>query len=264
MARLRTETLQHLSFGRQTSSSLVMGGGCRVAGACELVNTSDQDTFVRTVPVLATNLRDRLGAPIRDMPVMRTIPSGSTVSLPMRLKLHRQTPPGEYTVAVMLGDDRQEFVVQVPERRRLRLLQSQLTLLGEPRAKLTQPLGLTNQGNVPIAVGKLGAVILEELDGVCRSFQASLRGAGNKGYEPFLDALVAELASTRVDMLRVRLLDNGGEIAPGETRSLPLEFHLPGDLKPGRRYFGQLNVGPQVVALQVTTLGQDPELRNIK
>ncbi|MGF1520460.1 MAG: hypothetical protein ACFCVB_22055 [Nodosilinea sp.] len=264
MTRLRNEALQYLSWGGQTSSPLVMGGGCRVAGACELVNASDQDMFVRSVPVLATDLRDRLGAPIRAMPVMRTIPAGSTVSLPMRLKLHRQTPPGEYTVAVRLGGDRQEFVVQVPERRRLRLAQSQLALVGEPKAKLTQPLGLTNLGNVPLAVGKLGAVILEESGGVCRSVQSSLRGAGNKGYEPFLDALVAELASTRVDMLRVRLLDDGGDLAPGETRALPLEFHLPGDLKPGRRYFGQLNIGPQAVALQVTTLGQDPETRDIK
>ena len=258
MTKLRTGTIQNLSFGK--TLPIVIEGNQRIAGAYQLINTTDQDVFVRTVPVLANDLRGRLGAAIREMRVMRTIPAGSVVSVPMRLKLHRQTPPGEYTVTAMLGDERREFLVEVKERCQIRLDSSQLTLVGEPNAKLTQLIGLTNLGNVPFKIGKLGAVILEELGGVCRGVQASLRSTGTQGYESFLNALVAELASTRVDMLRVRLSSEGlTEIPPGETRSISLEFHLPRDLKLGRRYFGQLNLGTQVINLHVTVQGKSPE-----
>ncbi len=257
MTKLKTGAIQNLSFGQM--SPTVMGGNRRIGGGYELINTADQDVFVKTVPVMADALRDRRGEPLREMLVMRNIPAGSTVALPMRIKLHRQTPPGDYAVAVMLGDERQEFTVQVQEHRQIRLDMSQLILEGKPKAKLTQPIGLTNLGNVPFKIGKLGAVILEESGGVCRGFQASLRAAGSEGYEPFLDALVAELANTRVDMLRVRLPGGATEIAPGETRSIPLEFHLPGDLKPGRRYFGQLDLDSEVINLQVITQGKSSD-----
>lgn len=261
MRKLKTGAVENLSFGQLLP--VAMGADRRLSGSYELINNTDQDVFVRTVPVSAQDLCDRRGEQIREMPVMRNIPAGSMVSLPMRLRLHRQTPPGQYTVAAMLGDECREFEVQVQERRQIRLDPFQIILEGEPKAKLTQPVGLTNLGNVPFAVGKLGAVILEESGGVCRGVQASLRATGSEGYEPFLNALVAELASTRVDMLRVRLLEGPTEIAPGETRAIPLEFHLPGDLKPGRRYFGQLELGTGAINLQVTALGQPPDYPQI-
>ncbi len=254
MARLKTEAMSNLTWGNPLP--LVMGQGRRAVGVCEVVNPTDRDVFVRQVPVWSDQLRDRHGAPLRDISLMRMVPAGSTVSLPLRLRLHPQTPPGEYTVAIMLGDERREVQVQVPERRQMRLATTRLSLVGEPRARLVQPLGISNQGNVPLQIGRLGAVILEESGGLCRSVQTSLRSSGDKGYQPFLDHLVAEFAQTRVDMLRVRLLEEVDSIAPGETRTLPLEFHLPSDLRPGRRYFGRLDMEDQTIQIQVTAQGR--------
>lgn len=255
MARLRaTEATSNLSWGK--TPPLVMGGGRRAMGVCEVVNPTDRDVFVRKVPVWSDQLCDRHGAPLREVSLMRTIPAGSTASLPLHLRLHPQTPPGEYTVAVMLGEDRREVQVQVPERCQMRLATTRLSLMGEPRAKLVQSLGVTNQGNIPLPIGRLGAIILEEAGGLCRSVQTSLRSSGDQGYQPFLDHLVAEFAKTRVEMLRVRLLEGVATIAPGVTCTLPLEFHLPSDLKPGRRYFGRLDLGDQTLQVQVTAQGQ--------
>lgn len=254
MARLRTEAMSSLSWG--STPSLVMGAGRRAIGVCEVVNPTDRDIFIRQVPMWSDQLRDRNGAPLRKVSLMRTVPAGSTVSLPMRLKLHPQTPPGEYTVAVMLGNERREMQVQVPERQQLRLATTRLSLVGEPRARVVQPLEIANRGNVPLQIGRLGSVILEESGGLCRSVQTSLRSSGDQGYQPFLDKLVAEFAQTRVDMLRVRLLEAVDAIAPGETRTLPLEFHFPPDLKPGRRYFGRLDLRNHTVQIQLTAQGR--------
>lgn len=254
MARLGANPINGLSFG-ETPIALA-GSPRRLSGTCEMRNTSDADVFLWTVPVVNSQLRDRSGATLRDIPVMRAIPAGGAAVFPLRLKLDPLTPPGEYALTLALGDERKEVIVQVPEHQQLRIEPLQINLVGEPKAKLTQSFVVTNRGNVSVTLQKLGAVILEEDGGVCRSVQASLRAKGNDGYEPFLDALVAELATTRVDMLRVGVPDDTPAILPGESRSVTLDFHLPGDLTPGRRYFGQLAIASYVLNVQVTALAK--------
>lgn len=244
------DSLKHVTFGKMPT--ILAGGARRVAGACEMQNSSQDDVFLWAVPAKSSTLRDPFGAVISEIPVMQTIPAGGSISLPLQLKLSRQTPPGEHTITLMLGDEERQMVVHVAENMQLRVEPAMVRLVGAAKAKLSKTLVVTNLGNVSAAIDRLGAVILEEDGGMCRSVQASLRAKGAEGYEPFLDALVAELATTRVDMLRVGVPDDVSEIPPGESRSIALEFHLPGDLTPGRRYFGQLAIGSGVIDVQVT------------
>ncbi len=253
MTSIGNETGKGLSFG--SVSAMLCGNARRVAGSCEMINTSDQDVFLWTVPVINSELRDVFGATVREVPIMRAIPAGGSATFPLRLKLDGLTPPGEYAITLALGEEQKEFVVQVPESTRIKIEPSQLTLIGELKAKIAKTLVVTNLGNVGFTVGKLGAVILEEDGGVCRSVQSSLRSQGAKGYQSFLDALVAELATTRVDMLRVGVPDDTPEIPPGESQMITLEFHLPGDLTAGRSYFGQLAIENTGIDLQVRALG---------
>ncbi len=246
------ELLNRLTFG--AASAQLCGSTRRVAGSCEMVNTSDQDIFLWEVPVVNSDLRDPFGSTIRKIPIMRAIPAGQSITLPLRLKLDSLTPPGEYVMTLALGESQKEFVVQIPEQTRLRIEPSRLILAGEPKAKITQTVVVTNLGNVRFALSRLGAVILEEDGGICRSVQSSLRSKGSEGYQAFLDALVAELATTRVDMLRVGMADDAPGVDPGESQAISLEFHLPGDITPGRSYFGFLSIENTGIDLQVRGL----------
>ena len=233
---------------------ILYGDPQRVSGHLELNNLSEEDLPLSTISIIDSDVRGSSGTVLEEIYVARTIPGSGSVKIPVRLKLHSTTPPGEYRQTLSIGSSRKELIIKVNELKQIKIQPSQLSLEGEPNARITKTLLMSNLGNIDLSINRLGAVILEDESAFCRSLQTSLRSKAQEGYQPFLDALVAELAEARVDMLRVRVADREMAIPAGETSEVTLEFQLPGDLKPGRNYLGSLTVHNKTIGIQVTGL----------
>jgi hypothetical protein len=102
---------------------------------------------------------------------------------------------------------------------------------------------LANRGNVPLELGLLGMLVLQEEEQLCLSLQQALarvKAAGNddgKGspHTLFLDSLAGSLAARKTDFGKVRLAAPI-TLAPGDAELVELDIHLPRDMVAGRQY----------------------------
>jgi hypothetical protein len=188
------------------------------------------------------------------VPVASTVAPGDSARLPVRLRLDPHTPPGRREVEVVVGDARTTAVLEVAEHARLRITPPAVAVAGAPGAAVTARVVMSNRGNVPVPLDRLGAVTLDEDGGVCRSLDGALRAEGEKGFQAVLDEAVRRVAGTRVDQLRVRAGDPSA-LEPGETRAVDLELRLPPDMTAGRTYSGMLRLVGASLLVQVTAEG---------
>lgn len=252
--RAQQRACELLTFG--DAPCLLSGTPKKLSGSLEVRNTSDEALPLSTLTLADSELRSSSG-PIRELYVGRTIAPGETIQVPIRMSLDRTTPPGEYRQTVILGNNQQEIIIQVAEFQDMDISPRQVVLAGRPRQQLSQTFLVRNQGNVPVILDQTEAIVLEEREMTCKALQTSLRNHGQAGFMAFLDGVVQELANARVDLLRTRIVDKPITILPGESQRVTLEFHLPGNLRSGRRYLGLLPILNKSVNLQLTAIGPE-------
>lgn len=176
--------------------------------------------------------------------------AGPPRAVPVRLRLRdRQTPPGDYEAYLQAGEERRRVILRVLPDSRIRLAPCLFDIEGAPGQTVEQILHVENLGNVPVDLGVLGLLVLEEENQLCNAIQRSLakvqsgeRGERGSSSQVFLDSVIERLAAARVDRVRVVVPGRPCSVAPGHAESIPVEFHLPSDLKPGSRYSGAISV----------------------
>jgi hypothetical protein len=165
------------------------------------------------------------------------------------------TPPGRHEAVIMVGGQRRRAILEVRPHRSVELSPQSVELTGAAGQAVSETFLFENRGNVPVELGAVGLVVLQEQEQVCRSLQHALAAADGKGYEAFLDALVNDLARKRVDLMRVRAAGGRREIAPGAADEVTLEFHIPGNVASGRTYRGKLLAFDRSIGVLLTIAG---------
>jgi hypothetical protein len=175
----------------------------------------------------------------------------------LHLNLPRDTPPGVYEGTMRIGDREQQVTVEVEPQVELRLFPTSLRLAGSPGEKIDAELTLINEGNAPARVrsGYSFWLVREEAaDNVLgRLFEASGKpDLRDRRLERLLDAVEEQYGGN----VRVRLQEGAGEIAPGASRELRVQFALPARLQPGRTYIGMWHLYSLRWQLQLTVNGE--------
>lgn len=237
---------------------ILAGAPRRVSGHLEIENAGDADVLLTSVEVVETGLRLRSATDPVSVPLLCVLPAGRSTRVPLRLRLDRTTPPGRHEMTISAGGAITTVVVDVAAQPRARISPPAIALRGAPGATLTQGIVVSNLGNVPIPLDRLGAVRIEERGAVCRSLGAALNAEGEHGVQAFLDQAVREMAQTRVDMMRLRVGDTA-PLDPGQTRAVELELRLPADLHPGLTYAGLIRIVDASLGVEVTALGIQKE-----
>jgi len=223
---------------------VLAGPPAKLTGQIDLLNPSDVSLVVRDA-----GFNDPSG-------VLRAMPGRQSFS-PIVVRAHQQhrgpvtisvdpgTPPGEYRAEIELAGGTRPVVLHVTESIDLTVHPQSIVVMNQPGPQRRR-IVVTNEGNVPFAIGDLGDVDLESdvlsertrlaLEPVTRTSKAEAKELEG----PALVLLrIAPAEAFREGGLSVRVHGSAITVTPGETVVIDLDIALQVDLPPNSRYRGR-------------------------
>lgn len=230
----------------QGETIVLVGQPGSLRGEFHLENPGEQRMVFRGARMSSVLPPKAVRAAPEVKPVAQKLPSvivrpGERRRVPLRMALSPTTPPGEYHAEIKLEDRTWPVVMHVTEKVALDISPGQLVLHNQPGATFKKQIVVSNRGNVPLKVDEVAPVPLDDELLQCRILRA-VAGAVNEKEEQTFEGVLTEfarkskLALAQSGILRVRNLAGSFTLAPGEVRSIELEFRLPDTLDKRTRY----------------------------
>lgn len=144
----------------------------------------------------------------------------------VRTYLGRHAPPGSHKAVVRTGDREVEVTVEVPERERLRLSPSRLSIAGRPGGVAKAELSVENRGNVAAALQQTGVAGLFTTGGVSNAFSAAY-GVDSDDPMDIFGEFVLTLRRSYLGLMQVKFAGVETPLEPGERRAIAADFRIP-------------------------------------
>jgi hypothetical protein len=185
------------------------------------------------------------GGTLTDRIASVSVRAGGARSVPLSLSLDPHLPPGEYQGVLEFGAWERAVVLHVTESVRLTVSPSQLVIENRP-GTIRRRVVVGNDGNVPLTVGDLGPVVLDDEQLQCRVLRATVAAGAREART--VDDLVIELARqaqtalAQAGFLGLRNPQGPFVLQPQEVRPVDLEIRVPDGLDRHTRYSGTLPI----------------------
>jgi hypothetical protein len=178
--------------------------------------------------------------------------AGQSRPVPLSLTLDPRTPPGTYQAELDVDGEQRSVVVHVTEDVALALSPDEIVLPGRAGEKFEKRVVFTNEGNVPVHVKALGAVVLEDDAAHCRALRGALQDVGDtmKNLDDFAVALGRRYRAI-YDTIALRVQNDEVTVAPGETQAIDLTITLPEKLEKRARYGGTAAISTSTLTFKV-------------
>lgn len=176
-----------------------------------------------------------------------------------RLRLDPVTPPGDYTAVIELADGGQrEVTLSVQPQPRLRVLPGELRFTGAPGGAVSAQVLVENRGNVAVDIGDTLVTGVFDDDGIETALASTYR-MDSDDLGRIVGNLFARLRDAHGGLLRLRVAEGAGTLAPGERRVLTLQTTLASRLHRGHGYHGVLQIGEHGMAVHIQLEGAAPD-----
>jgi hypothetical protein len=176
---------------------------------------------------------------------------GQQRRLRLTMGLEPNTPPGEYRGEIEVAGRTQPVVLHVTEKVDIRIAPQSVVVENLSGESVKKRIVVSNRGNVPISVGEIGAVPLDDEQLQCRTLRAAAAAVGDeiKTFQEYLAIILyqAKVVMEHSGALRVRNLSGTTVVNPGEIKPIDLEIRVPEGLDKRSRFRG-------VVALYTANL----------
>jgi hypothetical protein len=181
------------------------------------------------------------------------LPPGAEQRVTLAVSVDPFTAPGTYEAELVHGETRQpvKFIVTG----------SPLTVLSPSRLLLTQRHRRTehqvlvrNDGNVPLTIEDLGALVLEDMELQCRVIRETVRHTQHPTWDELVGTAADELKKEFGDLkpLEVRTLNKPVHVPPGGQALLVLEVEIPKEIPRRRTYVATGRVGDASLAFELS------------
>jgi hypothetical protein len=245
----------------------------RIRGRFNLTNTGDEQVVVRGAQLRTASKTKRRGAqpalevnyPIHPIIVR----PGRSRSVSVRMSIDPYTPPGEYEAELEVGGETTPIKLHVIEKVDLSIFPDRLIIRDAPGASVSKRIIVRNNGNVPVSIGEIGAVVLEDERLECRLVRRIVAALDSENEEAELEdhlrTAIAQAQSVfqQAGALRVRNRSGTVTIEPGSTEPIDLEIQLPNSLDRRTRYTGSVALyNSDLVFVIAPILGDIPDKNN--
>jgi hypothetical protein len=169
----------------------------------------------------------------RELRIERETTAGGQL---FRTHITRSTPPGRYEGRVVVNGVEHPAVFEVEPEVFLRIFPERLVMQADAGERVERDLTLLNLGNVAIDVRGAYAFGLFDVGGVDRAVSRTL--GGDVTSTGTVDRFIGNLAEEHGGMVRVKVEEGAGSIAPGASALLRVTFAIPPRLRAGHTYWG--------------------------
>ena len=225
---------------------VLMGEPARMKGSVRLHNRADSRVVIReaclcelpSTPLAKTAAHP----PSQNIPLVAILAPAQKSNVRVKAAIDPHTPPGSYSASLQVGDHRCPVVLHVAESVSLSVSPSVVSVENRPGSRLRKRLILNNSGNVPLVIGNIGAVILDDELGVCKTVRGML-AENTENVRTINDWVTAYLneGKKQLDATTPLWADVEGApftLNPGETLSVDIAIRVPDSLDPRSRYQG--------------------------
>jgi hypothetical protein len=224
---------------------VLVGPPDALAGEVRLHNPGEQKLILRDARMQTERPKKaKAGAPpLPDLALRRIVlRRGESRSIPFKVPTSPHTPPGEYRGTFEVGGRTREVVMHVTEMIRLEISPAQILVENWPGETLRKHVVFTNAGNVPLVIGSVGSVVLEDTLLECRTNRAAVAAVGDQieGLDDYLAELAKQTKAVfeQTGHLRVQLTKGELTLEPGQVGPAELEIRIPDKLDRRSRYLG--------------------------
>lgn len=247
---------------RAESSAVALSGTPEfMTGTIPLRNEGGSAVSVTSLRIENTELKTLQGTPLERVQSFFSIHPGQGADVPISIQLDPSTPPGTYKMDFVAGAERWPVSLQVAERTSASLAPSRFVLSSTPSAKTERQVVVRNDGNVPITIGDLGGIPVEDRDLLCRSVREAVKKLDNPTWDMFVGALSDELKKSfaQVEPMKIRTKNKPVTIQAGATAVLDLEIQNPKNVRKGRHYVGRARIYNTTLGFALTPAGPEEE-----
>jgi hypothetical protein len=236
---------------------VVNGAPRRLSGVVRLRNEGKEAARVGQIVVRDPDGNLGLTAERAHRVSSRSLDPAGEAAVKLRLRLDERTPPGEYHAEVDVAGTTRQLVVQVAQRVSIDLEPRRILVANRPGATSAASVVVTNQGNVPVTVGEIGAVPLDDEQRDCRILRRTVEALTADEREVSVERLLTEVtrASKQVldetGVLRIRNLSGPAEVPPGAVTRFDLSIEVPKTLDPHARYTGFVPIATSTLSFAV-------------
>lgn len=221
---------------------VLVGQPDAVQGELFVRNPGERKVVVRDAQVRSEALKTAPAAPLRYTLSPIAVRPGLRRRVPLALAIDPDTPPGEYHGEVEVGGRVRPVVLHITEKVELVISPEVVVVHNLPGATTVKRVVFSNHGNVPLTLGEIGAVPLDDELWQCRTFRAALGALGEeiKSLETYALEIArqAKAVVERAGLLRVHNTAGTVVLEPGEVRPIDLEIRVPRTLEKRSRYRG--------------------------
>ena len=229
---------------------MFFGEPYRLKGKIPLVNHLDKPIRKTRIRVEKCKLNANNGGPLTEIVVRQSLQPGQETMAFTSLAIDRFTPPGMHKANLKVEGELYDVIFHVAESIDLEIAPREIYITAKSKSKIKKTIYITNNGNVPLLIGEIGAIGLEENDILCRSIRGAVRQLKEVKMDTALEALVKELEKAYLEskVIFIRTTDQPVEVSPGDSIALELEITLP-QLTKHHWYNGYLNLYNASVAI---------------
>lgn len=227
----------------QDESIILVGPPEALHGEVRLQNQGTKSVVLREVQLHS----EPLAPASATTPVTYALPPvalrpGQTRDIPLDLALGHHTTPGEYHGELDVAGQVLPAVLHVTETVHLDLSPSQLVIENRAGVMIAKRVVFSNRGNVPLPIGAIGPVPLEDEFLQCRILRGALAAVGDqkKSLEEYIAEVVRQARGTLEEAGFLRVYNTAGTLVlqPGEVRPIDLNIRLPEKLRKHTLYRG--------------------------
>lgn len=256
---------------RKGAPIVLAGEPRRLMGKVKLHNPAPDRVVLRGarlrgVPVPHEDRRDD----IRDYSISLTaiLAPNEKSAVPVRVAIDAQTPPGNYAAELLLGEFRYPVQLMVAETVSLSVTPSDIVIENHPAERVDKRLFFTNDGNVPLKIGNIGAVVLDDELLACKTIRGTLEKGSEeiRSLHEWISLYIAQ-GKRQIDttgMLWVEVSGAPHTLEPGETRVIEVTIRIPDTLDPRSRYWGVIFLYDANIGITVAPTGAAKRKRSEK